>query len=149
MDDNVTNPQQPSTAAPQPAPVASRPASEYEFTEADDVLFLGLAWQMNFVGLFALGIGIFVILIGAFLEHAGSILSGALYSVIGIWTHRASVSFRKIAETRGKDISHLLHAIHDLRKLYSLQFWICVLSLIVAVASLVVVILVYRPRFVG
>ncbi len=118
----------------EPTPLAPR-SSEYEFSERDGEIIRSLARKMNFVGLFALGVGVFVIFLGALMGHAGSILSGALYALIGIWTHRASVSFRNVADTRGNDISNLMHALHDLQKLYGFQFWLCALGLLASIIT--------------
>lgn len=118
-------------SAPSASPGAGAPRAgrEYEFDESKNAVFADLALKMEVVGLFAIAVGIFVVFLGAWLFHPGSILSGALYAVIGMWTHRAGVSFKKIAQTRGHDISHLMHALNDLERLYSVQFWICVLTL--------------------
>jgi hypothetical protein len=110
--------------------------AEYEFSEQESRLIARLARKMRFVGLFALAIGILVVGFGAIFGNAGSIISGALYALIGIWTHRASVSFRHVADTRGRDISNLMHALHDLQRLYTVQFWICLLTLIASLVAL-------------
>ena len=59
--------------------------------------------------------------------------------MVGLWTQCASVSFKHVVYTEGNDISHLISALEDLRKLYSLQFWLLILALVFAVVSL-------RPR---
>src|SRR5262245_45915233 len=104
-------------------PVAAE--SAFEFTESENAVVGGLAARMHLVGLFTLGVGLFVILVGVIIVNVPSILSGTLYSVIGLWTDRASASFRKISDTRGKDMAHLIVALRDLRNLYTLQIWIC------------------------
>lgn len=105
----------------------------FELEARDNALVESLAARMYFVGWVTLTVGIFVVVLGACLFSVPSILSGMLYSVIGLWTHRASVSFKKVGETQGQDLSHLIFAIRDLRNLYSLQVWICTFTLAAAV----------------
>jgi hypothetical protein len=112
-------------------------SSGYEFTGDENKLLAKLASRMHFVGLFGLGTGVLVIAAAVVRDHHfAAILSGAFYALIGIWTQRASVSFRRVVETQGHDIRHLLHALEDLRKLYTLQYWICLLALLVALGLL-------------
>src|SRR5436305_15106829 len=90
------------SAAPHgPAPAAT----PMEFSDSENALVRELAARMHVVGLFTLGIGTFVIMIGVILVNVPSILSGTLYSVIGLWTDRASAPFRNITDTRGKALS--------------------------------------------
>ncbi len=91
---------------------------------------------MHFVGLFLLAVGILTVIIGVMRFHAGPIISGSLTCVVGLWTQRASVSFRKVVDTQGKDISHLMMALDDLRKLYSFQFWVLILSIVISLLGL-------------
>jgi hypothetical protein len=128
---------------PPPPPPAASPSTShaYEFSDEDNVVIQVLASRMNFVGLFALGVGIFVIFLGALFFHIASILSGSLYAVIGIWTHRAGHSFHNITATRGNDLRHLMHAIRDLQRLYTIQFWLCLLTLMSAVITSVLLML--------
>jgi hypothetical protein len=141
---NVRAPHMESTDANPPHSVNPSPGKpesplestmQFEFHDRENIIFAELAARMQFVGLFTMVIGILVILLGSVTAQAGTIISGALYAVIGLWTDRASESFRKIAVTRGKDISHLRSALHDLRKLYTFQFWICLLSMLVVLVA--------------
>lgn len=114
------------------------PTSPYEFNAEENVVIGVLSSQMQFVGLFSLAIGIFVIVAGLLSHHLGSIVSGTFYAVIGIWTHRASVSLKKIVETRGHDLHHLLYALKDLRRFFGLLYWICLAALLLALCALAV-----------
>src|SRR4051794_26643860 len=104
-------------AAPPTAP------PQYEFQEPENRLIRNLAWKMHFVGLFWISIGLFTIAIGGLIRHIGPIFTGTFSTLLGIWTQRASTSFKSIADTQGKDLSHLIEALEDLKKLYSLQYW--------------------------
>jgi hypothetical protein len=111
--------------------------TQYEFQPSENALISNLAWKMHFVGLFSISIGLLTILIGGVMFHIGPILTGTYSALLGLWTQRASMSFKSIVETQGNDVSHLLHALEDLRKLYSLQYWLCVLTLAIAVIALI------------
>lgn len=117
---------------------------QYEFKENENRIIGQLAWKMNFVGLFLFANGLLIIAIGVVpLFHYGPIISGALTCVVGLWTQRASVSFRNVVRTEGRDISHLMEALDDLRKLYSLQFWLVILGLVLALMGLLAIYLGY------
>lgn len=47
-------------------------------------------------------------------------LGGVLYLVLGIWTKRAAASFSEVVSTTGSDVAHLMTALDNLRKTYSL-----------------------------
>src|SRR5207247_1780886 len=53
---------------------------------------------------------------------ASSALNGLIYLLIGVWTRSAAGSFKKIVETHGSDISHLMEALSSLTKMYSLIY---------------------------
>jgi hypothetical protein len=126
-----------------PSPVGKRSAdSQYEFTPGENKVIGQLAMKMHFVGLFLLAMGMLVIGIGVLEFHsgafisAGPILSGSLTCVVGLWTQRASTSFSYVVRTQGRDISHLMDALDDLRKLYNFQFWLVMLALLLALTGL-------------
>jgi hypothetical protein len=139
-------PTKPGTAEPPPAGGSfggSRAAEkQYEFKPQENKIIGELAGKMHFVGLFLLAIGVLVIAIGVVpihhrVEfHVGPIISGSLTALVGLWTQRASVSLKSVVYTEGKDISHLISALEDLRKLYSLQFWLLIIALVLAVMGL-------------
>jgi hypothetical protein len=112
---------------------------QYEFKPQENKVIGELAAKMHFVGLFLLASGLLVIAIGIIVHHYGPIMSGTFFCVVGLWTQRASVSLKHVVYTEGNDISHLIAALEDLRKLYSLQFWLLIIALVVAVVSLALV----------
>jgi hypothetical protein len=111
-------------------------ATQYEFQPSENALISNLAWKMHFVGLFSISIGLLIIALGVVMVHIGPIFTGTYSVLIGIWTQRASMSFKSIVETQGNDVSHLLRALEDMKRLYSLQYWLCVLTLAIAVIAL-------------
>jgi hypothetical protein len=66
----------------------------------------------------------------------GTGASGLFYLLLGIWTRSASRSFRKIVETRGNDISHLMNGLGALHQMYSLLYVLLMLVLLVGLLAL-------------
>jgi hypothetical protein len=91
---------------------------------------------MFFVGLFAVVIGVLTLTLGILRADAGTGLAGVLYLVIGGWTARAGGAFRSVAVTTGHDISSLMAALDDLRKVFTLQYWLCLVALVLALLLL-------------
>jgi len=137
-DENVGPAQGLVTSPPPGVPSGGmKPAEkQYEFRPNENKIIGQLASKMHFVGLYLLAMGLIVITIGVIVLHGGPIISGALTCVVGLWTQRASVSFRHVVRTEGRDISHLMDALDDLRKLYSFQYWLFILGLVLSVAGL-------------
>ncbi|VXD15190.1 conserved membrane hypothetical protein [Planktothrix serta PCC 8927] len=116
----------------------------YEFNESQNQLILDLSKKMLFVSYFLIASGVLgaitgliTILQGGF----GGIVQGVVLLVTGIWTINASKAFKLIVETQGNDIENLMGALGQLRKLYTLQYWLFFISLIfLAIAVIVIVI---------
>lgn len=117
---------------------------KYEFSEAENQTITTLASRMKWVGFFLLVIGGAIGTVsGAFLVKSAlesSLDLGALifllfaliFLLVGIWTSSAARSFSLIAVTSGSDVGNLMNALTSLLKLYYLQFWLVIDSLIVA-----------------
>jgi hypothetical protein len=141
-DENATSPQG-AVKVPIPGTPGGPRAIEhqYEFKESENKVIDGLASKMHWVGMIMLAIGLIVIATGVvnsghLVFHIGPILSGSLSCLVGLWTQRASVSLKNVVHTEGHDISHLIAALEDLRRLYSLQFWLFILSLVLSLIGL-------------
>jgi hypothetical protein len=121
-----------------PPPDVEPAADPYEFTAEQDAVFASLGTKMQFVGLFAFVLGVAAALTGLSRSRhdASPILAGVLYALIGFWTAHAGTQFRNIAGTKGHDISHLMAALVDLRKLYTLLYWVCLIALLGALVLL-------------
>ena len=103
----------------------------YEFGEAENLILSGLASRMRFVGLFIVGIGLFVFAYGVILMvEVGYIFAGLLDFVIGIWTFGAGTEFKKIAQTPNKDTELLMRGLENLLRLYTLVYWLCLLAVL-------------------
>jgi hypothetical protein len=57
--------------------------------------------------------------------------------LLGAWTRSAGDSFRKIVETKGADVQHLMEGLASLHGMYSLFYSILLILLLVGVVSLV------------
>lgn len=124
------------------------PSQTYEFNAFQNETIRVLASKMKVVGIFYIVIGAFIGFIGFavlfFLPPAGILymLLAAPYLMIGIWTNTSSTSFRLIVETAGFDINHLMNALASLRKLYTLQFWMLIVSIALVALVLLVIVLI-------
>ncbi len=126
-----------------PSPLPSTTAGrEYEFGGGESTLIGGLGSKMCRVGLFMLGIGLCFVISSIqrwsrFQEiDIGLIFLTLLFMIFGIWTHRAGREFRRISSSRGRDVSHLLAALLNLMRLYSVVYVIFFVGLIFALIQL-------------
>jgi len=69
----------------------------------------------------------------------GSAVMGVFYIIIGVWTKGAAQSIQNIVNTEGNDIDHLMNAVKDLNKLYSLQKWLMIVGIVLTVLAVIVV----------
>ncbi len=118
---------------------------QYEFSSSQNELVKQLSEKMRFVSYFLLAGGVLTVLAGllTLLQGGiGNIINGVFYIVIGIWTQKAASAFKQIVDTQGNDVENLMTALGELRKLYTLQYWLLILVLIflalAVVASLVI-----------
>src|SRR5438045_3297930 len=108
------------------------PQPEYEFNTEQNRLIGELASKMRLVGQFFLVLGVLAALLGlAQLREGGvgTIVSGILYALLGNWTIRAAAAFRVIVDTEGSDIRLLMDALVNLRKIYSLMYWLIMIAI--------------------
>ena len=122
---------------------------QYEFTEAQNALIGSLSHKMRGVGVFFAVVGFIYIALAvvtavmAYNKLSGSELAtlilvygigGLFYAAVGIWTRQGASEFRKIVDTRGSDITHLMNALESLYKLYSLIYTVILVVLVALVA---------------
>jgi len=127
---------------PAPPPAVSAGSAQYEFSFSENATIGKLGSKMSFVGLFMLGIGIFFFVTGLVrwvqthnLEVSILFLA-LLFVVVGIWTHRAGREFLSVAETEGNDVSHLMGALSNLLKFYTLLYLLFFVALVFAIIQL-------------
>ena len=108
----------------------ARPA--YEFDARQNELVGELAKRMLWVAYFLLLAGALVAVVGmGTLTERGifSLIQAGFMIIIGVWTKRAAAAFDGIVQTEGSDIANLMVALGELRKLYTLQFWVIALAI--------------------
>ena len=108
----------------------ARPA--YEFDARQNELVGELAKRMLWVAYFLLLAGALVGVVGmGTLTERGifSLIQAGFMIIIGVWTKRAAAAFDGIVQTEGSDIANLMVALGELRKLYTLQFWVIALAI--------------------
>ncbi len=125
-------------------------SSGYEFSNSQNELIEDLAQKMNFVAILLIVSGILGI-IGALINLfallaeperialvVSNLIQGVFLCLIGTWTKNAAQAFKQIVKTTGTDIENLMIALGELRKLYTLQYWLVVIVLVFSVLILVV-----------
>ena len=112
-----------------------RTETEYEFSPEQNELIARLSNAMRWVSVPMLALGalcmvnlimslVWLVQTKSYQDwHAiGTMLyllfSTLLFLAFAVWTSRSSFQFQQITETRGQDISHLMGALDDLRKVY-------------------------------
>ncbi len=66
----------------------------------------------------------------------GTGATGLFYLLMGVWTRAAAGSFRKIVDTRGSDIHHLMVGMESLHKMYSLLYTLLVVILLAGIVGI-------------
>ncbi|HAO13923.1 MAG TPA: hypothetical protein DCQ51_22880 [Planktothrix sp. UBA8407] len=121
----------------------------YEFNESQNQLILDLSKKMLFVSYFliaggilgALG-GVIMLLKGMLLQGGfGELVQGVILLITGIWTINAAKAFQLIVDTQGNDIENLMGALGQLRKLYTLQYWLFLIAVIFMAIALILTII--------
>lgn len=119
-----------SNASTAPIFPESQGPAQYEFTEAENVVFRALAREMRMVGSAYLGAGALLVLGAAVVLWAWHnalpislvlVCISALGILGGQWLRTTSLSLARIADTRGSDISHLMSGMSSLHRLFFIQ----------------------------
>jgi len=113
-------------------------SNNYEFDSSQNTLIGQLADRMKFVSVFFIIGAVLTIVSGLLGLEAGigAIITGVGDFLIGIWTYQASTAFKRIVDTEGRDIENLMGALGELRKLYTLQYWVLMITLVALVLVL-------------
>ena len=114
----------------------------YEFTAEQNAVIRDLARKMRGVGIFMVVLGV-LSLVGYGAGYLGArtpsllwLPIAAFFLLIGVWTVRAGRELAQVAETEGEDIPHLMRALGELKKFYSLHFWLFVVYLVLIVLTI-------------
>lgn len=110
--------------------------NQYEFSPEQNSILLDLANKMKFVGIFEIVLGAIYVLtaFGGMIQNIGS---GIVQVLLGYLTLNASKFFLNIVQTEGNDITHLMSAMLELKKLYSIQFWMNIILIVFVVIGLI------------
>lgn len=124
----------------------SNETTKYEFNDNENKIIKNLAGSMGVVSLpcLFLGLGYMTVLALNWKELTGDkamlattlAMGVGMLSFLGIaaWTRRSSVAFRRITTTSGNDVDHLMEALNNLRKMYSMLSSVIILfSLLILV----------------
>lgn len=112
----------------------------YEFNESQNQLISGLSKKMLFVSYFMMVGGVLGVLSGLINITRGGfagVVQGVILLIVGFWTTNASKAFQSIVNTEGNDIENLMGALGELRKLYTLQYWLMIISLVFMAIALI------------
>ncbi len=137
--------------------------AEYEFSNSQNELIGDLAKKMNFVATLLIALGVLALiagilsLISVFTEPGPEAISAAINGLIqgifslliGTWTKNAASAFKQIVSTAGTDIENLMIALGELRKLYTLQYWLSLIALIFVAIAFVFVIIAFVATVLG
>jgi hypothetical protein len=63
-------------------------------------------------------------------------VTGLIFLLQGVWARSSAAAFRKIVDTKGSDISNLMHALGSLRSMYSMIYTLLVLALLAGLVAL-------------
>lgn len=107
---------------------ASAPTTAaWEFTAQQTFLLSRLAQRMRAVGM---ALMVLAALLGLRATLGGdaigllAVQAGLVLGFTGFWSVRAAAELSRVATTDGADMTHLMGALGEIRKLYELQFWI-------------------------
>ena len=114
----------------------------YEFPDSQNQTVSQLASRMKWVGVFfvALGLAFGLLGVAGLVATEGAVdlivkpmilvMVAVIFFLSGIWTVNAARLFTLIVQTTGSDILNLMNALGTLRKLYYMQFWLIIISLV-------------------
>lgn len=124
---------------------AEQSEREYEFSAAQNVVIRDLAHVMSVAGLVLMAVAIVAILyVGVFVASAARDPTPMVFAafcapmvIAGFWVRGASGLLLKIVDTEGRDITHLMEALGELRRIFALLRTGFAASLFIAVAGVV------------
>lgn len=118
----------------------------YEFSAPENIIIRQLVDAMRFVSAASFAVGAFVLILGiaglatqgraAIGPAIGDFAEAVVFALIGLWLQRAVDAFNRVVDTSGDDITHLLDALRELTRVFSLQRTVLVLAVIVIVMAI-------------
>ena len=92
----------------------------FEFTADQNTQFHTASKWMRFAAWIQI-IAAVLSVIGWAKTRDGGLLGGVIFGLVGYWTLGAAKAFRQVAETTGGDVSHVMRAVEQLKRLYKFQ----------------------------
>lgn len=124
-----------------PPPERAATALPWEFTPEQNVVLLHLVGRMRMVGGALMAVAA-LLEAWAMLGTGGmlALQAGIALGLTGWWSMRAGRALARAAKTRGADGRHLMRALHEIGKLYELQYWILLVTALLFAVTLLVTI---------
>ena len=126
-------------------PSPPRDVEPFEFGPDHGRLIADLGSKMHFVGLLTIILGGLALLSGLLNRPPGTAWTGGtivaaltalILAAVGFWSMRAGREFLFVSQTEGADILHLMRALENLRRLFTLQYnfaWFGLILLVIAI----------------
>lgn len=121
----------------QPAPDATDSQEKFEFSDAHNMVFDGLAKAAMVVAIVELILalasavpGIMALVVLNTPIVAKAFIQVLVFAAMGLWTLRAAKYIKLIVSTEGDDIEHLMSAVREIRKLFLMQVVVFLVMLI-------------------
>ncbi len=115
----------------------------YEFSDAQNQVIHDLARKMQGVGIFMIALGVLALagfvaglLAPDLVPSLIWVFIAAYFVAVGLWSVRAARELEKVVTTEGEDIPHLMRAMGEIKKLYTLHFWLIVVYLLLVVLAI-------------
>lgn len=114
----------------------------YEFDSGQNELIGTLAKRMKWVAWFMMFFAAVAAIVGVTTwadDGVSAIVQAVLMLVVAVWTRKAAAAFDGIVRTEGSDIANLMDALGELKKLYTLQYWVIIVAIVFVLIALLVV----------
>ena len=108
------------------------PGGAYEFTPTQNETIASLSRYMRLAGIVLVLFGVLQA-VAAVLAARGGVgiaIQGIVSAVLGVLVISIAGHFRRIVDSRGRDIGHLMEALAQLRLMYAIQVWIVVVAIV-------------------
>src|SRR5262249_49404084 len=63
-------------------------------------------------------------------------VTGLIFLLQGVWARSSAAAFRKIVDTKGNDVTHLMQALGSLQSMYSMIYLLLVLAILAGLVAL-------------
>ena len=111
----------------------------FEFNDQQNQVIKSLASAMRWIGAVLMVVGALMAIAGILSiggKGAASLLQGVLWLIIAFWTYKAAGAFRKIVDSQGNDVHHLMQALRSLLNLYRIQVILLAVFALILIVSL-------------